>query len=350
MVTKAAISKFEEMFGKRYGEGSLLTPDPTLGYEVISTGSLALDEITGVGGIVEGRLTEIWGPDGVGKSTLALMIVAEAQKKHPDKLVAWIDMEHAFDAKWAAVHGVDVARVKHYLPLSAEDVADAMKDMVLSGLFSLVVLDSIGAMIGQKEKEKAADEATMAIKAKIVTRMVNIAAPEADRTKTTVLLINQVRANLGYGADTTTGGGFALKHVTTMKFNLKRTGTPPFKVKSGGEEIEVGNEIAIKVERNRVAPKGRRCNVVFFNQDSTYGEIGIDLADEAFTVGLAKGIIEHSGNSYTLPTGEKFVGRPKTIEALREDPSAVALIREKVLANMGDVFEDEAVILEEESA
>jgi recombination protein RecA len=331
-VSKTALAKFEEKFEKSYGASTLRTPDPSSVYDVISTGSLAIDYITGVGGFVEGRLVEIWGPDGTGKTTLSLMTCAQAQKKYPDRLVAWIDMEHAFDDKWAADHGIDVSKLKVYTPDSAEDVADAMKDFIQSGFFSIVVLDSVGAMITEKEKEKAADEVVMAGKAKIVTRMVNIAAVEAPKTHTTVVIINQVRANLSYGADTTTGGGFALKHVTTMKLNLKRTGTVPFKEKIGDEERIVGHEIKIRTDRNRVSPAYRTIEVVLFNQPSSYGPVGIDLADEAFTMGRKVGVIEQKGNTYTLPTGESFVGRPKAIDALRADPAAVQTIRERVLA------------------
>ncbi len=332
-VAKRGLDKFEEMFGKKFGADTLTTPDPKKLYEVISTGSLAVDFITGVGGIVEGRITEIWGPDGVGKTTLALLTCAEAQKKHPDKLVAWIDMENAFDDKWASDHGIDITRLKKYTPRSAEDVADAMKEFVASGFFSIVVLDSVGAMIPEKEKEKSAEEVVMAAVAKIVTRMVKIAAVEAPLTSTAVLIINQVRANLSYGADTTTGGGFALKHVTTMKFNMKRTGTPAFKDKIGGEEMVVGHEVKVKTDRNRVSPGERTIAVTIFNQASKWGPLGIDVADEAVTVGLATGIIEQSGASYTLPSGERFVGRAKVLESLREDPATVELIREKVLAS-----------------
>jgi recombination protein RecA len=331
--SRKALEKFEERFAKVFGEDSLATPDPSHLYEVISTGSLAIDYITGVGGIVEGRLTEIWGPDGIGKTTLCLLICAEAQKKHPNKLVAWIDMENAFDAKWAADHGIDITNMKVYTPHSAEDVADAMKDIIRSGLFSVVVLDSVGGMISEKAKQKDADEAVVADVAKIVTRMVQIAATEAPLTSTAVVIINQVRANISlYGADTTTSGGFALKHVTTLKLNLKR-GKEKFTDKFGGEEIQVGHEVRVYTERNRVSPAYRTIGVILFNQASKWGPLGIDLADEAFIVGRAVGVITQEKTSYVLPDGSRHIGRPKAIEALRGDPGAVSLVRERVLAS-----------------
>ena len=238
--SKAALRKFEERFSKAFGEGNLHRSSEVNPYEVISTGSLTLDYRLTVGGYVEGRLVEIWGPDGVGKTTLALMGLAEAQKKHQDKMVAFIDMEQKFDSAWAVTHWIDLERIYVYTPESAEDVADALKEFCSSGLFSMVVLDSIGAMIPEVEKTKDAGDAVMGKQAIIVTRMVKIAAVEAARTGTAVLLVNQVRANLGFGADMTTGGGFALKHVTTMKFKLRRTATPPFKVKLGKRKNDRG--------------------------------------------------------------------------------------------------------------
>ena len=332
--SKQAVTKFEEAFAKKFGEGTMTTPDVNETYSVVSTGSLALDDAVGVGGLVEGKITEIWGPPGVGKSTLCLMTVAEAQKKHPDLLVAWVDMEHAFDIQWAILHGIDISRFKHVKPNSAEDVADAMKEIVASGLFSIVVLDSIGAMITEKDIDRAADEASVAATPKVVTRMVEILAVKADQTKTVVVLINQVRANISYGADTKTGGGFALEHSSTMKLNVKKTGTPAFKDKIDGEERIVGHEVRVRVERNRVAVPFRTATLTLFNQPSQYGPVGIDLADEAFTLGSARGVIAQEKATYILPTGERFVGRPKTIDALRKSPETVELIRKEVLAQV----------------
>jgi len=331
--SKQAVARFEEMFTKKYGEGTMTTPDINDAYEVISTGSLALDDALGVAGIVEGKITEIWGKPGVGKSTLCLMVAAEAQRKHPDLLIAWVDMEHAFDVKWAAAHGIRLDQFKHILPNSAEDVADVMKDIVSSGLFSLVILDSIGAMIGEKDIERKAEDASVAVVPKIVTRMVEILAVKAAITSTAVVLINQVRANItAYGADTRTGGGFALEHSSTMKLNVSRTGTPPFTDKIDGEDRVVGHEIRVKVERNRVAIPLRIATLTLFNQPSKWGPVGIDLADEAFTVGYSRGIIGLEKTTYVLPDGSRHVGRPKTIVALRDNPAIVEQIRAEVLA------------------
>lgn len=351
-MTKAserALAQFEERFTKIFGEDTLTTPDPAKLYEVISTGSLAIDDITGVGGIVEGRITEIWGPDGIGKSTVCLMTCAEAQKKHPNKLVAWIDMENSLDPRWAADHGIDVTRMKRVRPQTAEEVADAMKEIIRSGLFSIVVLDSIGAMISKKAKEKDAEEVVVADVAKIVTRMVQIATTEAPLTSTAVVIINQVRANISaYGADTTTSGGFALKHASTMKFNFKR-GKESFEDTIGGEKVKVGHEIKVFTERNRVSPPFRVTGVNLFNRPSKWGPVGVDLADEAFTVGFSTGVITQEKTSYVLPDGSRYVGRPKTVEALRNDLRRVSEVRRLVLERTVSYEPEEAEQLMEMS-
>ncbi len=337
-------AKFEEKFNKTFGSGSLVNASDISPYDIIPTGSLTLDYVLGVGGLVEGRLVEMWGPEGVGKTTLSLIMLSEAQKKHPDKQVAFIDMEQKLDLKWAETHDVDLSRTYIVKPNNAEVVADAMKQIVSSGFFSMVVLDSIGAMIPEVEKEKEAKDAVMAQQARIVTRMVKIAAVEARKTNTAVVLLNQVRANLSYGADTTTGGGFALKHVTTMKFHIKRSGDIYTQKVIGQEkEVPVGHGIAIRVERNGVAPGYKTAKLALFHVGTEkYGPIGIDKADEAATLGINLGVIEQGGAWYTMPDGERVQGRDKVVGLLREDPAMVEDIRTKVIAtNASDIKAEE---------
>lgn len=342
----AAFARFEANFEKNFGEGTLLHPEETVDnpYNVISTGSLSLDEALVVGGYVEGRIVEVYGPEGVGKSTLAMFAVAEAQKKHPDKWAGWIDVEHVWDDRWGRAHGINLSRVKPYQPNNAEDVGDAMKDMLMSGLFSIVVVDSIGALIPQKQKDKAADEATVGDTAKIVTRMVNIAISEAHNNDVTVFVINQQRANIAkFGADTTTAGGWALKYSSTMKLKMQRTGQKdPLYDIIKGEKVAVGHFVSVRVERNKVAAGYRTANMVLYHAPSKYGPVGIDKADEAVTVGLRNGVIGQAGAWYTLPNGERYNGREALVEGVREDPDSIVEIRRLVLeANEQNIILDE---------
>lgn len=339
--TRAATA-FEERFAKAFGAGALQHDAVINPYEVIPTGSLTLDYALGVGGLVEGRLHEAWGPEGVGKTTMSLYFLANAQAKHPDKHVAFIDVEQKMDRAWAAAHGVDLNRLYLFHPTNAEDVADAVKEFIRSGVISAIVVDSIGAMLPEKEKEKDAGDAVMAAQAKIVTRMVKIAAAEAGPKGCSLYLINQVRANLNYGADTTSGGGFALKHATTTKLKFKRTGTVPFKVKTNGEDVVVGHEIAIVVERNGVAPAYRTATFVIFNQDTEkYGPLGIDKADEAATMGLKTRVIKQRGGWYDTPDGQSYNGRSALVDAIRGDLTLQDQIREQVLATVAGTIKIE---------
>jgi recombination protein RecA len=340
-----ALDAFQQKMTKTFGEGVFSMTGDIAAYDVIPTGSIVLDYYLGVGGYVTGRLHEIWGPEGAGKTTMSLIAVREAQRKFPEKLTAWLDVEQRLDKPWAVQHGVDLSRMMIVTPGSAEDVADQLKEICRSGLFSMAVVDSVGAMLPEKAKDKDADESVMGKEAQVITRMVKLNAVEAKKSNTTVLLLNQVRANFGYGADTTTPGGFALKHATTTKLNIKRAGgtDTAFKVKMNGEDRVVGHMLAVNIQRNSVAPAYRTAQFpMFYIPTDKFGPVGIDSADEAATIGSLAKVIQLSGSWYTITfTGERVQGRDALVAALREDPGTVAKIRELALlanapAEVGD--------------
>lgn len=353
---KNALSKFNERMTKEFGPGSVLTSSDLRAYDVIPTGSLALDYALGVGGYPMGRIVEVWGAEGIGKTFMAILALKEAQKAYPDKAVAFLDVEHTFDLHHAEGLGLDTSpdRFAILSPRAAEEVADMLRNAIQEGVFSMIVLDSIGAMIPQKEIEKGSDEAVVALQAKIVTRMVKVATAELAKNPAVVMLINQVRANVSaYGAATTTGGGFALKHASTMKLKLKRTGTPPYSVKDeDGDKLPVGHEIAILVERNKVAPGGREATVGIFSVASDeFGPKGVDRALEAAHIGLKKsvGVIERSGAWYTfLPTEERFQGQEALVEYLRANPSQIEEVRRAAIASLSHEVDIEALSRTEE--
>lgn len=338
----AAIKRFEETFAKEMGVDA--SRDTKTSYDVIPTGSLAIDYALGIGGIPTGRITEIWGPEHAGKTTLSVLIAVEAQRKFPDKMVAWIDMEQTFDTEWAQTLGLDLARVWRPPVKTAEEVADFTKRFTMSGLCSLVVIDSVGGMLGQAEYEKEADEATVAIVAKIVTRMVKQSAPICAANGTALVIINQVRANIGAHAkapQTGTAGGWALKHVTTIRMSVKRGGELPKFITVDGEQVPVGYLVAVKVEKNKCAPYGKKADFWLFNQATDkFGGIGVDPFVETVEFGKKLGIISGSG-WLVLPSGEKFNGAAKTAEHLREHPEVMNEIRTKVLATLSGVAHDE---------
>lgn len=343
----AALKKFEETFTKLFGDSVPLKRD--FKYDVISTGSLELDYAMGCGGYIKGRLAEIWGPEGTGKTTMALVAIAEAQKADPEKMQGWVDMEQTFDPAWAKLQGVDTTKVYVAQPNSAEDVADIVKSMLESGLINMLVVDSVGGMVSKAEFEKDAEDAVVASVAKIVTRMVKIAAVYARAHDVAMLIINQVRANIsgnGRGPAMTRGGGFALGHVTTHRLKAKRTGTTPYTVGTAatGSLVQVGQEIAFEVEKNKVAPPKRTATVTMWNQETEkYGPVGVDKASEAFSLANRLGLYEtRSGAHYTFSDGVKLHGKDAVIAHFRVTPSLVEEIRTKALASIADqIVQDE---------
>lgn len=348
--TTAAVDRFKADFERSMG-GDLVIGRKAEPYKVIPTGSLVLDAKLGVGGWPVGRIHQLWGPDGAGKTTLAILAAIEAQRTQPDKLVGWNDMEQNFDVKWAQDHGLDMDRVAFYTPRNAEDTADSVTKMVRSGLFSYVTLDSVGGMISRIEQEKNADEATVGLVAKIVTRAVKNAAPMANATGTTLMILNQVRAKIGgYGPDESEGGGWALKHVTTTKCYVRRGGGEPIKARFYGQDVPVGYTMAVRVQRNKVYPAGEVAEIVFRTRESDkHGPIGVDVPAEAFEVGTRFGAIEQQpGGWYVTPDGERLRGQEKVLDHLRSHPQALDLVRGRALeALSGKVVDHPAA--EEES-
>lgn len=340
-----AIARFDKSFGKAFGEGRLVTGLNEKPYDVTSTGSLAVDYITGVGGLVEGRVTEIWGQEGVGKTTMVLHAIREYQKAHPDRLAGFVDMEQKLDHGYAAEIGVNPDTFSYYLPDDAEDVANALQKMVQAEqrqgdpLFGLLVVDSIGGMVPKTMFETEAEkDARLGRNATIVTRMVQTLAVRARQRKQTILLVNQVRANVsGFGKATTTGGGWALRHVTTMKFEVKATGEPPLTIGTDLEKMQVGKTIAVHMERSNVSPPRRTAQVRIISYPTDkYGPVGVDKAQEAFDLGVLRGFIERAGAWYTTPDGVRHNGGDATVAHLRAKPSLIEDIRARLIASRAD--------------
>lgn len=351
------LAKFQETFAKSFGADTLQIGGKIKPYEVISTGSLLLDFATGIGGLPEGRLIEWWGPDGSGKTTMALILAAQAQRKYPNKMIGYIDMEQSLDKAWAKALGLDVeAETFAWVqPESSEEVADIMKTMLESDLFSLVILDSVGGMLTEEEKRKDAEDVVVGTNAKIVTRMVKIAALYARKSSAVVLILNQVRAQIGgYGADETTGGGWALRHATSMRFKFRRTmsgGKDVFQIGSGDEQTSVGYETAITVEKNKCAPPKRKATIAIFNQPSKkFGDlVGIDIWQETGNLTERLELLPKSGSWYIITPEDKekgieidrVNGKPSLIDRLREDDALMAELREKALASVGHLVTDD---------
>lgn len=333
-----ALVAFEERFVKRFGAGTIAKAVRRT-YQVVSTGSITLDIALGSGGWVVGRIAEIWGPESVAKTTVALCGVANFQQTYPDKMAAIIDMERSFDPAWAAQHGVELDRLHVLKPHSSEDVSDMARMLVESRMYSIIVLDSVGGMITEEEMSNDAAKASVGTAAKIITRMVKQCAVLCDDTDTTLIIINQVRAVISVQGGDTTGGGKALRHVTTHKVRLKRTGDDPYYLGTGEDRELVGFVVGAVVEKNKVAPPRRAANFALFNQTTReYGPVGIDRAREAFQIAKRLGVIEEvSTGRYLLPGEEKAIhGMPATLARMRSDTSMLDRIRQDMLSRLAE--------------
>lgn len=348
-----SLASLRESMTKMYGEGRVTKRENVKPYEIIPTGSLSLDQALRVGGWVRGRLHEIAGVEGVGKTTLVIASMVQAQNKYPNQAVGYIDMEQTFDWDWAESLGLDTSDEKflHVYPDNSEDVSDQLSDMAKTGLFSMIAVDSIGGMESKKAFDKTAEEAVMGNNAQVITRMVKKTAAVANRENVAILLINQFRANLSNpaGGDVSAGPK-ALKYATSVKVDMRRTGEPPLTVGSGDNAEKVGSQVSARVVRSKVAAQGRVARFWILNQPTDqYGPIGIDVADEAYTVGVRSGVIKQGGAWFTLPNGEKFQGGSATKDYLRDNPEVMYEIRDQAVAAVaGDVIPNVETDFEED--
>lgn len=350
MSTPSELDKFRDKLGKRYGDRLVRRP---VSYEIIPTGSLSLDFAMGTGGYVRGRTHELVGQPGVCKTTMSILAAVQHQFHITDKAIGWIDMERSFDYPWAQSLGLntDPDRFFHLQPDHSEDVADMVKLYCQSGLYSLVVVDSIGGMESQRAYEKNAEDSLMGANAQIITRMVKLASSLAWNNKVTVIFVNQLRANMAFQGQDVSAGPKALAHNTTFKIQMGRataslgkSGSEMYvKRKIDGEEIEIGRRYVGKVARSRVSPSGKVGEFFFFNVPTDEFGFGIDSADEALNVGVRTGVIAQGGGGYyTLPSGGRFKGRETVLEALRAEPEAVQQVRRQAIIKIShSVIKDE---------
>lgn len=342
----------------RYGTARVVRREEVLEYSIISTGSIGLDYATRVGGWVQGRTHEIIGVEGVGKTTLAIMSMIEAQRAFPDQAVGYIDMEQTFDYEWAESLGLDTSddRWLHMYPDDSEDVSDQLRMQCRTDLFSMIVVDSIGGMESKQALSKEAEEVTMGRNAQVITRMVKNVAVLARKHQVAILFINQFRANLsGMGSDVSAGPK-ALRYNTTMKVEMRRASgeatTVTMKFEDEKDAVVVGVQVKAKVVRNKVSAPGYSTDFWIFNHDTDeYGPVGIDRADEALSLGIRTGVVPQKGAYYVLPDGKQYQGRAKTMEVLRGELDLVDEIRQRALATVsGEIIPTVEVKFDDEES
>ena len=317
----AALAQIERAFGK--GSIMKLGQREALEIEAISTGSLGLDIALGIGGLPKGRIIEIYGPESSGKTTLALHVIAEAQKKNGS--CAFVDAEHALDPAYAKKLGVDIGNLLISQPDAGEQALEIADTLVRSGAIDVLVIDSVAALVPRAELEGEMGDSLPGLHARLMSQALRKLTASISKSNTLVIFINQIRMKIGvmFGSPETTTGGNALKFYASVRLDIRRIGALKDK-----DEV-VGNATRVKVVKNKVAPPFK---VVEF--DIMYGE-GVSKSGELIDLGEKAGVVEKSGSWYSYDGTRIGQGRENAKNYLKEHPEVANAIENKVRANAG---------------
>jgi recombination protein RecA len=328
---------------KKYGDGAImrLGESTRLAVEVIPTGSLALDIALGVGGIPRGRVTEIFGPESSGKTTLCQHIVAEAQKRGGN--CAYIDMEHALDPVYAAKCGADTDALYVAQPDTGEQALEIAETLIRSGGVDVVVVDSVAALVPRAEIEGDMGDATMGMQARLMSQALRKLSAAIRQTNTAMIFTNQLRQKIGvmFGNPETTTGGMALKFYASVRLDVRRVQS----IKNGAEVV--GSRTRVRVVKNKVAPPFREAEF-----DIMYNE-GISKAGDLIDIGTQLGLIVKRGAFFSFQDARIGQGRENAKQHLKEHPEITeqleAAVREKAMAGVTTVESSSSEAEEEET-
>ena len=318
----AALTQIERAFGK----GSVMklgTGNEPVEIETVSTGSLGLDIALGIGGLPRGRIIEIYGPESSGKTTLALHVIAQAQKS--GGTCAFVDAEHALDPAYARKLGVNINELLISQPDAGEQALEIADTLVRSGAIDVLVVDSVAALVPRAELEGEMGDSHMGLQARLMSQALRKLTGSISKSRCMVIFINQIRMKIGvmFGNPETTTGGNALKFYASVRLDIRRIGS----IKD--RETVVGNQTRVKVVKNKLAPPFR---VVEF--DIMYGE-GISKVGELVDLGSQANVVEKSGAWFSYDGQRIGQGRENAKQFLRDNPAIAEAIEQKVRANAG---------------
>ena len=327
---ETAMQQIEKMYGKgsimRYGDGNVAN------VEAIPTGSLALDLALGIGGLPRGRVVEIYGPESSGKTTLALHVLAEAQKMGGE--VAFVDAEHALDPTYAKALGVNVEDMLISQPDTGEQALEITEALVRSGAIDVVVVDSVAALVPRAEIEGEMGDSFVGLHARLMSQALRKLTGIINKTNTIVIFINQLREKVGvmYGNPEVTTGGRALKFYASVRIDVRRVET----LKASGEVV--GNHVRAKVVKNKVAPPFREAEF-----DIMYGE-GISKLSELIDLGVKLDLVQKSGSWFSLGDVRLGQGKDAAKEYFRQNPEAAATLEKNVRENFHKLMGNQSKI------
>jgi recombination protein RecA len=311
---------------KTCGKGSIMrmgSESPRVRLEAVPTGAINLDAAIGVGGIPRGRVTEIFGPESSGKTTLALHVVANAQRQ--GGAAAYIDAEHALDVEYAIKLGVDVENLLVSQPDTGEQALEITEILVRSGAVDVIVIDSVAALVPRAEIEGEMGDSLPGLQARLMSQALRKLAGAINRSKCSVVFINQLREKIGimFGNPETTSGGRALKFYASVRLDMRRIG--PVKER----DVVIGNHVRVKVVKNKVAPPFRQAEFdIMFDEGISHESLLVDIAAEA-------GIIEKAGAWYGYGKDRIGQGRENAKLYLKDHPDLAAEIEAKVKEHLG---------------
>src|SRR6187402_315072 len=322
----AALSQIERNFGK----GSIMRlgkNDKSMDVETVSTGSLGLDIALGIGGLPKGRVVEIYGPESSGKTTLALHMIAEAQKK--GGICAFIDAEHALDPVYARKLGVNIDELLISQPDTGEQALEICDTLVRSGAVDVLVIDSVAALTPKAEIEGEMGESRPGLQARLMSQALRKLTASINKSNTMVIFINQIRMKIGvmYGSPETTTGGNALKFYASVRLDIRRIGA----IKERDEVV--GNQTRVKVVKNKLAPPFKQVEF-----DIMYGE-GVSKMGELIDLGVKAGVVEKSGAWFSYESQRVGQGRENAKQFLKENPDIANKIEAAVRQNAGLIAE-----------
>ncbi len=323
---ESALSQIERSFGK----GSIMRlgqDNPVMDIEATSTGSISLDIALGIGGLPKGRIIEVYGPESSGKTTLALHVVAEEQKK--GGVCAFVDAEHALDPTYAKKLGVNLDELLISQPDAGEQALEITETLVRSGAVSVVVVDSVAALTPKSELEGDMGDHQVGAQARLMSQAMRKLTGAISRSNCMVIFINQIRMKIGvmFGSPETTSGGNALKFYASVRLDIRRIGS----VKDRDEVV--GNATRVKVVKNKVAPPFKQVEF-----DIMYGE-GISKRGEMIDLGVKSGVVEKSGSWYSFGDERIGQGRENAKNFLKDNPETALIIEDKIRAAHGLDFD-----------
>lgn len=325
------IDEIKKKLEKKFGRGTIMGAiEKPRDHDYISTGSVGLDKALGIGGLPKGRIIEVYGPESSGKTTLCLEVIAQAHK-NPESYCAIVDAEHAIDTAYAAALGIDLNRLEISQPDYGEQALEIASELIESGDFDVVVVDSVAALVPKSELDGEMGDQSMGKHARLMSQAMRKLTAITSKSNTILIFINQIREKIGvmFGNPETTTGGNALKFYASVRMDVRRSVTTANSVMDG--DTKIGNQVTIKVLKNKVAPPFKEAKL-----DILYGQ-GFDDVGEIIDYAVSTDVLTKSGSWFSYEENKIAQGRDQLHQFLIDNPDLFEEIKSKTVSKLNDV-------------